>query len=633
MTLELIKYTGYTFLFLIVLFTPAFFLANQGNAKSRFGGTFIGGLLILITIVSVYSIYYTKFVTIYIFVLPLSGFLFFSLLKYRSFKKTKSQLKEYAALITSVLTATVSIYFIQLLFPYPESISNDILFYTKIAENLSLSGNENTFQHFNNQSEYFTGTFPYHYFELWISNMLFKIFPSVSTAVVLKYITYPLLKTASIWGLWSLLKDRNKQQLYLIPIIALITTLPLNQLTDLGGNSWSIITDIWIRPNFISYFLFLVPLLYFLIEEKYELLIAWLLFLPLVSTTTAPAVYSSLIVIVGFMRWKNLLTTNQAIKWIILIVISAIGIILFYSFTSANLSSAAAAPQGINSYFLTLQKLWKAILFMSITLSLRVAFFVAILIGSAYFIWQKKDNRKHSFFQFALIACLLSFTGIIVFQLVPTVDNTYQFPYVGYAALHLLTIYFLITIFNSEKSRSFKLRVIVPVLIWITVYLFQTTDPFVFKSSSTVNYNLSKKGYSQNAISRLTNFFNEHPNAQGAYYITPESLSTIPPKKRHALTFQPGNEISFLTNYGTLLPVTPDSVLYADFNNEPEVHAKAKSFNRRIPGYTLINSKEMKVSLTQLKCNFLVSTGIIKLDFLRPIAQTKNLYFYEVRID
>lgn len=497
---------------------------------------------------------------------------------------------------------------------------------------MSLTGNENAFQHYNNQATYFQGTYPYHYFELWLTNLLFKLNPFISTVVVTKYISYPLLKTLGIWGIWAILKDRDKNQFYLIPFIALLSTIPLHQILDLAGNSWGIYTDIWIRPNFITYFLFLIPTIFFIQNKQFYTLIIWLIFLPLVSTTTAPAIYASLIVFIAMLRLKKKLTIKQTAQLASIVILSAGLILLFYLLTSSILSSSADNPKGTVSLLATITKLWKAIIFMSITLSLRVALFAGIITGLAYLFFKNNVVHFKTLLHFSIVSFVLSLMGILVFQILPTVDNTYQFPYVGYLSLHLLTMYFLILLISKKESRILPFLIILPSLIWAGLNLYRASDSLAFKSPSTVHYNLEKRGYSNESISTLKAYFNKHPNAQGAFYISKETLADTPPKKRHALTFQPGDEVNYLINYSTLLPITPDSILYPDYQHEPEAHTKAKSFNKQLPSHNLINNKSIEYSLKALNCDFLVSTGSIQESFLTPITQTAKLFYYEVSI-
>ena len=147
-----------------------------------------------IALISLYASIVSNGRTVMIISFLVFGFLrIVNPLKYDvSRKNMKSSIIESALLIIPFLLFIVLV-FLQLLYSASDHLEPDLLFYAKISEFISLTG-ENKYHGFYDSNEGFNGMVPYHYFEMWFVN-LFNSISNFTSIILLKYFAYPLFKS------------------------------------------------------------------------------------------------------------------------------------------------------------------------------------------------------------------------------------------------------------------------------------------------------------------------------------------------------------------------------------------------------------------------------------------------------
>lgn len=114
MILELLRHAGFVFILLLIVLSLLHFATGKIKGEASYAFSFIIGILILFSVITVYSIYYTKFITVYTLSLPILGIIFYRLSKHDHFKNTwVNYVKEFPVLIGSIFLATTTVYIIQ----------------------------------------------------------------------------------------------------------------------------------------------------------------------------------------------------------------------------------------------------------------------------------------------------------------------------------------------------------------------------------------------------------------------------------------------------------------------------------------------------------------------------------------
>ena len=254
-------------LFLIGQFvSPLLFLGNprQGKISNLFHSALSGMILVVV----VYSVFKTWGITINWLFIIVPGCYFFLFKRgyllglYKGFK-IKLKPDNIGLLILTLFLVSLGTF----CFMLPASIENDVIYYSQISDALREGSSENYYHHYNEVLG-ISGVTLYHYFELWLTSVLSEFLP-FSTIILLKYCTYSVLKVLILLGAMSLFERLNKVRWYYLLFLFSLLFIEWHHILDqftITANSYS---SIWIRPNFMTYLVFFIPVLYSILEKKY----------------------------------------------------------------------------------------------------------------------------------------------------------------------------------------------------------------------------------------------------------------------------------------------------------------------------------------------------------------------------
>lgn len=192
-------------------------LSGVFKAEGFYQGIFLSLALGIFSLVTIFSLGIAHFVTISSGFLLIAFFLVYELVRFRSEKQKIFTLVSFErAYDRKKIVAAIPVLFLLSLllfswqaftilkggaFPFivPE---RDHIFYADLAEILLQTGQENNYQAGNLVSDKFSGTVPYHYFEMWLAAFFSWLF-GIKALLSMQLITLPVFFTMMALGIFS----------------------------------------------------------------------------------------------------------------------------------------------------------------------------------------------------------------------------------------------------------------------------------------------------------------------------------------------------------------------------------------------------------------------------------------------
>ena len=605
------------------------------NSRNNLFSFFLDCLTGIVLMISIYAIISTKGKTInWGFILLFLAYYyssFFEKLNHGKFTKEgiKSRFllfiqtlsdKKYIIHLSYAFIASFLTAFSSILFNHNISIDNDIIFYTKIAENLNKTGLENTFHYYNDNN--FNGTNPYHYFELWLGSLFFplleEMFPNI---IIFKYLIYSILKTVLILGLLSIIETIKKVTYIDVLFAVFLTFVSFIFLTEIGSNSWVLYGHFWLRPNLIMYFLFLIPALIYFKSKNYRNAFFFLMCLPVVSIVTAPATIAGIVSILLSLAFFNGNNRKPYYKMLLLTLFLMVYLFLFYHLTGVKAEVLKTDDKNLWELILHNLNIWKAIVGTTFSLGLRVIILLALPLLLIFLLLKNGRSILQDNFRLITIAIAITFSGIIVFQLTTSIDNTYQFPYIGYALCYLINFY-MICILVYSFNKTYKKALFLTFLIPLASFTFIDHLNFNFKFDSLKKYNLNRHEVSDSFSGTIETYLFENPSAKGGFILSKNDIAKMTVGQRHSLSYLPGNYISYLSSNTHLTSLTDPDILYLNIDESMRHFTKVKSFNEQLEFYRRFHSSNLPYPeflqqyLKSHHYNFIIAGDDIDLSFL-----------------
>jgi hypothetical protein len=559
------------------------FLIDKSPNQVYFS-VFIDALLGITFTITLFSIFNTHFKTINTGFIVLFLALFFtkaskSYFNHKKFILNLSQMPFKGIVLCCFLTFSLNA-----IIKYTLIINEDLLFYLRISECLSINGKENIYNYFNNSNAVFNGTNPYHYFEFWFSSFIFKFSSGfLLNSIAFKYVCYGVLKALVILGLVSLIEVFKKITLTDCLLVVFMSLLNFEWVTRLCFNGdFPIDQSIWVRPNFITYALFLIPFFVFLLNKNHINATIFALFIPIASIITAPAIFS------GISVWIlcKILTKKDYLTELAILVIAAVFILIFYKLTGIQEDHLGNGSKNMHDMFAYVLSIWKSVVYYCISIPLRfLAMILLVVILTIVFV---KDGNKvlFKYKDLILFSIVFSISGIVIFQLLVFIDNTYQFPYIGYVAGWMTCLFFLIFIIvNGFKQKKwFKLCTLIFFFLSGVWYLHNKIDDQLFSSKNLSEASLKQFDLSVAYIREVKMFFDTQKEVSGGFMLAEKDLEQMYGGSRYSNVYQLGSYFAFFKSNLHLLSLTDPKVLYSNFQNSP-FYKKTRSFNDVLPFY------------------------------------------------
>jgi hypothetical protein len=519
-----------------VVFVSLLFFAFVGDiiirlfgfkTEKKYTNVFFALLIGMVICVIVYSVYRSHFRTINLFfILLVIPFLWerrkkikFSNELISPGRLTVCFFSNYLVLLEFAVLALVFVFWLNN-FHMLKSMQLDSVYYLKIAEALKLSGQENTYHYNNIFSTDYRGVEAYHFFEMWLSALLMEFSDKfLLTIIVFRVIMYAILLVGTVFGLVAItenISDQKKRTGWLDKLFSfLFVFFILNYLWLFPSIDskfyFPLESNALLRINFRTYYLFMIPAFIFLLRKQYECFFIVLLILPLISITTAPAIYSSMfLLLIWNLKYNSF--GNISKKLLVVMGCNIILIAIFYRlFHIENITPYYSFTfDTVAEYY---RKAYKAVLYFTANVS-----FNALLLFLPFFliVWLITGTKRIkivSDLKFsAMFSLTILFCGIISFQLFSFMSNTYQFAFIGYVACALLLFTFIVYSINQVTVSDLKYRKYIFISIFCLYILFGLVSSRLLDKKN-IFYPLAENGtylpYSERYLSTIKTLFKE----------------------------------------------------------------------------------------------------------------------------
>lgn len=614
------------------LVTP---LIIPNTTDKPFFNFFFESLIGLISIVCIYSIYKSGFKTI-----NLLGFILiigYSILNKSSvtynirgiFSKIPLQPYLYTACITGLITL------LSISYAYKGEVDEDVAFYSSIAKELGFSGKENILHYFNNFEN--LGTMPYHYMELWLGAILFKLkWFGLSNAIIFRYGCYAILRTLAVVGFLALIETIKKINILDVFISVLLLVFNTLFITELFNSSWGLQTSMWLRPNLIIYYIFLLAAFTLILYKNYTQALLIILLLTVAAGPTSPSIYSSLFIgllILAFINRNNRPDRIFYLKWLAVVIVFAFLILLFYKLTGEEKKVWNPKFDTIDDIIIYTKSIWKAIVFFIVSLPIRTFAIMAIPLAFLLLVFRNDFRplikRNGIIIAFSL---LLATSAIFIFQLTTFIDNTYQFPYLGYTACYILSVFLFYYIVHKATSKPINYLAITATILYLTINCLNIKEDLKldFNAASLSDLNLKRQNISIEYIAELNAFLKGKKDLIGGFAYgmdEPDKIDYSPENTPHS-TAQLGSYLYYINSNIRLLPLTDPAKLYESLDAESFFYRRYKVVTDLLPfykeNYDGNYNSLLKNYFTKSRVDFIIADKNFNLDHLKDICILKH---------
>lgn len=548
---------------------------------------FYNVLLFTIIIVSITAIVATKGKTIFILAPILFYFYYISVksndLKSQQTKAVRSSFSWIVVALISLLTTIISFYVI-----LKFSIRNDVSFYTKISECLILQGKENLYHYYNNENLVFNGNVPYHYFEMWFGGLCFAIIKSLGISALSNYLIYiffvfNLFRVIAVIGIFALIIKYVKLNYIHFVIVFLLLIIDVSAFCNWGNDSYVPESNFYERPNFIFYYLFLIPIFHSILIDKKDQLVIWSAFFIMTTITALPAVTGAIFLYLGYEWFKNKQLRKSIIKLLSCFVVFIFCYATFYKVLGVSKEASIVEPLSIAQIITKTLSIWKACVFMFCMLLFKVGIIILLSLVIILKTFSTKENQQ--FIKIIFYIFFLCFSSIVTFQLIPYLDNMYQFAFVGYCATFLMIMIVIAVNFQRLKGTKFYLSLILFILL--TIYGLKRNLFFDHILIAKPNWHesiqtnfLLQNSFSKEYINEIKKFADYFKTSKGASLIDGKDALDEYLGLRQSLTFQLGNYLLAVSNNLHLPLLSDPAALYPDTDKSSKAYLKAYNFNR-----------------------------------------------------
>ncbi|HEU4716274.1 MAG TPA: hypothetical protein VFU15_00485, partial [Bacteroidia bacterium] len=381
--------------------------------------------------------------------------------------------------------------------------------------------------HFRNvYSTLFHGIEPYHYFEMWLAAFFMDLSGGmISHLQCLRMCAYGFILAMCAAGMIAICETIHGKVKLLHVAVSLLFLFFIPNIAQLFFNydhhfSYPLECNPVNRINFRTYWMFLMPSFIFFLRKEYLAGVIALLLLPVISITTAPAVFGTIALLVVVNARSRFFDRKQL--WLIcgavLVMVLCFGL-LFSLFKIKGIKALYSfSPAYILAYF---KGSWKAVLYTVFMEAVNVLVVASPFILVLLLLNRGKENLKRfaggnrfilSFLFLALVA------GVLFFQATSFMNNAYQFVFIAYCVL-ALTIFILIQktcadILSASAGTTVQLLLIL-FLVFSGIRLAGISRHSLFSGQEL--YKKEFKPYSRDYLSQVSERMKLIGKAPGGY--------------------------------------------------------------------------------------------------------------------
>lgn len=601
-------------------------------SNNNFLRIFYNTLLFSLFVVTVVSIIITKGKTIFVFLIPVFYFLLKNIRKQEVQPTNENSLSDKKSwliiLFISFIAVVCSYYFI-----LKVSIRNDVAHYVKISEYLIGYGIENPYHYYNAENPVFKGISPYHYFEMWFGGIFFKLNSLFGSHLFSNYLLYiyvclNFFRVLVIIGIFGLISKYTKFSVIYFFIVIPILIIDISAFCNWGLEAYVPESNFFERPNFIFYYLFSIPVFDSILNNNRGGQIIWSSIFIISSITAVPAIAGALLLKLSYDFIKK---KNQ--RKDIFLVIGAFLLLIFliaFFYKLFGVTSAAVTIESLTFKEMLNKTLsiWKACVYMFTLLSVKIGILIALVCFLISKRFSKEFKFEQTFKSLLIYISLLCFTGIALFQLVPYLDNMYQFAFIGYCAVVLALILILtIKLSNTSINKKFVGFALFFILIFMGFKRNMYFDHILF---TTINWNLHldenflmENGLSYKYINELKDVSTQLRGKNGASLIDEKDAIIDFLGLRHSVTYQLGNYLMVFNNNVHLPLLSDPHKLYPDVDTLSKDYYKAINFNKKTLFY---RNYKMNLSYKENLSNYIRANDI---NFMFASKSANPNYYFE----
>ena len=284
------------------------------------------------------------------------------------------------------------------------------------------------------------------------------------------------------------------------------------------------------------------------------------MFIPLISATTAPAIFSAAVLfsIWHYIKYQNKKSLLISVSFI---VITAILFFLFYKLTGSSLGHRISQEESLIDIVSRIKTLWKAIIQQITLITLKAILFAAIPV---LLVLPFRKKIPKNYWDAIIFSLLTIFMGVTIFQLIFDIPNAYQLPYIGTVALTSIVTIGIVLVYN--RLGTFKKSIVFLVFLVVGLLTTYQRGEKIYDYTSIEYNHLLKRGYNHETIIQLRkHLITNEPDIIEAGCLTAgnetKGLNLTKPK-----VFQLGGDFYILRNKFNLYPITPNN-----FNERPEL--------------------------------------------------------------
>jgi hypothetical protein len=588
---------------------------------------FINILIGIVFLTSIYSVFQAQLITI----LSINFLLFLILLYYyrSSYNKNSIPLLEkpfrffiIPLLIILVFSFGLSIVFSIDLSGFPIVVTRgyDYAYYSQISKSLGDTGIENYFT----TEKYLSGKYnyvvPYHYFDLWLCDMISRISNS-NHYLVSAFVVQSIYCFLSIIGLLSILLTKHTVYSSLVVSILLLACgrifFPFYEyiiyLSDKYYGNSIFGEPPFVAPNKLLFFYpFAIASGISVLKNKYQIGFLILLFLGLMYVTTLPAIIFSIVALIIINYFKNWWDKKISFTLIIGVLISTLfygGFYWYYGNSSKSLYELKSFEL-LNSVFLkTRINIIIVTMFQFIVIFSPVAIFFYIF----YRITVIGRNNSRIILYFSVFSIIAGLgIWILIFQMTDSTQFLSNNVSIISALVMVWLAFFLTQIDTAKYSYKYLILVFIILLGSRWVYIF---------SNGFDQKNYFKSVYSDQYISLVIGKSKSLPiNSVGGFFKTPVDYVKYAEKTSFSYTLSlfhclSNNLLPSINLSETEIPLSKDSLMIVREKRIIHQHIFYQyhdSLSNINPNQSITESQLSFINQYHLK--YLVCTAAVKLD-------------------
>lgn len=538
------------------------------TAPGLYTGLFLSLLFGLISLVTIFALVKTHFLTVCIF-FPLLFFLCFFKRDIRLQALYPAQeitrgFSFYSALI--LFTLLPFIYFSLIVFKSGDfhfsALDYDNVLYSKLSAFIAQSGIENRWGMVFSDLSLVKGVEPYHYVDSWLNAACFSI-SGLPPLLLFYLVTYPVLIMITLCGILAIIERFKKISIYdFLVVILLISIGPIYQVKMANYHFNSMACEIPLQhfgEKYSVFYPFIMLSVLFVLNNYFREALIWLLSLAIVSSTTLPALSIFLIPCAFFLK-------ENKIQLMLKLTIFFTAYLSFYILLSSGEESNSNAENiigftdfGAANFDWGWLKLTVSNFMYSLCSNLKyfLANYVYAVPILVYFIFFRKSKQS----KLLLFLLCLCFSGLIAASFLYKLPDSHQLFTNTLPLFHCIMIMLIITLFYSFANKLTRIFILI-----VTGLFFTNTIACSLVEYSDLH---AKSGVSDAYLLEVKKLTMNDPGDQRIGYISNQ-------QDEEYLKFNPDSNYLYHLSYLDINPI-PLRMSLPEINDSGYTHLIKKS--------------------------------------------------------